>query len=157
MRKSCRADAFSLSLSCAHTWPLHTPTEPRYKLPQQEKQLLASVAPWRALVAEPRAVSGEQGLQQVSAIASVSERTKQIKFISEKVTRAKHMHHSMKVELQDVEPRDQKKYEKKVNDFHRRLGKAQTELKAAKNSTVSLMGLIAVGCHCRPTCTPYSG
>jgi ABC-type Zn uptake system ZnuABC Zn-binding protein ZnuA len=43
----------------------------------------------------------------------------------------------MKVELQDVDPRDQKKYEKKVNDLERRLKKAQQELRAAKNSSVS--------------------
>ena len=43
----------------------------------------------------------------------------------------------MKVELQDVDARDQKKYEKKVNDLERRLKKAQTELRAAKNSVRS--------------------
>ena len=59
--------------------------------------------------------------------------------MTEKVTRAKNVHHSMKVELQDVEARDQKKYEKKVNEFERRLKKAQQELRAAKNSAVSAL------------------
>ena len=51
----------------------------------------------------------------------------------------------MKVELQDVEARDQKRYEKKVNDFERRLKKAQQELRAAKNSAVSPLALQPLG------------
>ena len=56
-----------------------------------------------------------------------------VKFLTEKVTRARNVHHSMKVELGDVEPRDQKKYEKKVNELERRLKKAQSELRQAKS------------------------
>lgn len=78
-----------------------------------------------------------QGLQEIQSISGVSERQAQVKFLTEKVTRAKNVHHSMKVELQDVDQRDQKKYERKVNEFERRLKKAQTELRAAKNSAVS--------------------
>ena len=47
--------------------------------------------------------------------------------------------------LQDVEARDQKRYEKKVNDFERRLKKAQQELRAAKNSAVSPLALQPLG------------
>ena len=76
-----------------------------------------------------------QGLAECQTISNPAERGAKVKFLTEKVTRAKNVHHSMKVELQDVDPRDQKKYEKKVNDLERRLKKAQTDLRAAKNQT----------------------
>ena len=53
---------------------------------------------------------------QCAAISNRSARGSNVKFLTEKVTRAKNLHHTMKVELQDVDLRDQKKSEKEVND-----------------------------------------
>ena len=76
-------------------------------------------------------------MQDIQSIGNAAERTAQVKFLHEKAARAKNVHHSMKVELQDVEAANQKKYEKKVNDLERRLKKVQADLRAAKNSAVS--------------------
>ena len=53
---------------------------------------------------------------ECAAISNRSARGSNVKFLTEKVTRALNVLHSMKVELQDVDPRDLKKYEKEVND-----------------------------------------
>ena len=81
---------------------------------------------------------------ECATISNPGERGSKVKFLTEKVTRAKNVHHSMKVELQDVDPRDQKKYEKKVNDLEvRPLSQASLDRSSAGMSWISSDRLIA--------------
>ena len=50
-------------------------------------------------------------------LTDTGERQAKVKALQQSVARAAKMHHSMKVELQDVDERDQKVYEKKVRSL----------------------------------------
>lgn len=73
------------------------------------------------------------GLEECAMISDTGERHQKVKALNDKMRRAGNVHHAMKVELQDVEERDQKGYEKKVNDYTRQIARLKQELAAAKN------------------------
>merc|ERR550514_1964938 len=77
----------------------------------------------------------ELGLQEMALIDDMSARQSKAKNLSEKMTRARNMQHSMKVELQDLDDRDKKFYDAKVKEFTPRISALQEEIKRAKNST----------------------
>jgi predicted nucleic acid-binding Zn-ribbon protein len=77
----------------------------------------------------------EMGLEEMATIGDPGDRQQKVKSLSEKMTRARNVHHSMKVELQDLDDRDKKTYQTKVSAFTPRLSRLQEELKAAKNIT----------------------
>ena len=74
----------------------------------------------------------EMGLEEMATIGDPGDRQQKVKSLSEKMTRARNVHHSMKVELQDLDDRDKKTYQTKVSAFTPRLSRLQEELKLAR-------------------------
>ena len=78
----------------------------------------------------------ELGLDEMKMISDMGERQSKAKGLSEKMTRARNMQHSMKVELQDLDDRERKVYDQKVKDFNPRITSLQDEIKKAKNNSM---------------------
>jgi SNARE protein len=107
-----------------HTHPPHSPAErkPPDRAPRHGAALLGGVSrPGASCVGSSRADPGE--------------RVAKVRQLTEKMSRGRNVHRSMTVEMQDVEERDLKVYEKKVNDYARRLQRLNAELQAAKTNS----------------------